>query len=194
MDVRDATSRQRLALVGIVIAIAGAIWGVIEVTGSSHGFDGISIEEKLFLTMIAAAIFAFVIGSGARLVERQEMLKPIGYLTILLALVAFEEAARRSFRYDLEGAHRVDEVLWIAAIAAGQVSLLLSWPEYDDRGPAMATAGLASLAVIALGVAYAVEISKSGPNVSATLLGVLIVLYLLGLVLVPLVSLATRSD
>jgi hypothetical protein len=195
MDLRDATSRQRLALLGIVIAVAGAIWGVIEVTGASNGYGGSSlIESKLFLTLIAATAFALVIGSGARLVERQEMLAPIGYVTILLGLVAFALAARRIFSYEITGAHHLDEVLWIAAITAGQISLLLSWPPYDDRGPAMTTAAVASVAVVALAVAYAVEISSSGPNVSRTLLGVLTVFYLLGLVLVPLVSLATSPD
>jgi hypothetical protein len=195
MGALGAAGRKRLALLGIVIAVAGAIWGVVEVVGGPTTYGTPEALSRLFPIVIAAAVFSVVIGSGARLVERQKRLAPIGYLTILLGLVAFGAAVRLSFHhFFLEENDALSESLWIAAIAAGQVSLLLSWPHRGDRGPAMATAVLASLATTALAIATVVEVSKSGSNVSDSLFGILMVAYLLGLVLVPLVDLATRRE
>lgn len=194
MDVRDATVRQRLALLGIVLAVAGAIWGVVEVAGSSDTYGSYTVLSKLLPTVVAAVLFSLVIGSGVRLAERQKSLAPVGFLTVLLGLIAFAAAVRQSFWHGLSGDPNLAESLWIAAIASGQISLLLSWPRRGDRGPAMATAVLGSLATTALAVATVVEIANQGSDVSRELVGILMVAYLLGLVLVPLVDLATRRE
>jgi len=161
--------------------------------------ERIDSEEsmKAFLTAIVVAFLSLGVGAGARLADRQPGIAPLGYLTILLGVVALLLAVDLIWRIDnpLEGFSTLAK--WVSytvigTLALGLASTLLAGHEDDDTDAVKLVRGMTVFALFGVAVAVLFEISVSGQRVDPYVLGSFSVFYVLGSLVLPLLGRLTR--
>lgn len=185
-------SRRLVAFVAAGILCGLAVIGIIAVLSDAE--DG-ALAGKLIYAALVLTVFSLVSLAGALLPVRRPGLAWLGYLTVVAGLAAFALIGRQIWNGDIFLGSAGWEVPGIAALVAlglGQVSLLLGWVR--QNGPILWIALAASAASTMLASLGVLAIAIDDFEVSARVLGVLAIVYLLGIALVPLVMLGSRKD
>lgn len=180
-------------LLRIVIAVLCIAAGIVLLQILTA--ERIDSEEsmKAFLTAIVVAFLSLGVGAGARLVDRQPGIAPLGYLTILIGIVALLLAVDLIWRNEnpLEGFSTLAK--WVSytvigTLALGLASTLLAGHEDDDTDVVKLVRGMTVFALFGLAVAVLFEISVSGQRVDPYVLGSFSVFYVLGSLVLPLLA------
>jgi hypothetical protein len=123
------------------------------------------------------------------LAVRRPSLNWFGYLTVLLALAAFGLATWKLWDglFFFGDDWQLPIAVTVAALACGQVSLLLAWA---SGGGAVTLVALGAAAmIVAIAVLTVLSIAVDDFQVDGRVYGVLAILYLLGIGLLPLLTL-----
>lgn len=188
---------QLKSLLRIVIALLclGAAILLVEIF-TAKAFDS-SDSAKAFETAVVVAFVSLAVGAGIHLIERQPGIAFVGYLTIAVGVIALLLTAHLIWRQS----HFIEEVTtaerwaWytlIGTIALGLVSMLLAGHDDLDADSVKLVRGMTVFALFGLFCAVIAEVSVSGQHVNHELLGALSVFYVLGSLVLPLLSRATR--
>ena len=175
---------------GILCGIA--VIGIVAVL--SDGEDG-ALASKLIYATLVLTVFSLVGLAGVSLSVRRPQLAWIGYLTVVAGLAAFALLVRKIWNGDLffsGSGWEVASSATLVALCLGQVSLLLGWVRQSSPIRWIAFAASAAIAVLAtLGV---VATAIDDFEVGARVLGVLAIVYLLGIALLPLSMLGGKEE
>lgn len=180
-----------VALVAAAILCGIAVIGIVAVMSDAE--DG-ALAAKLVYATPVLTVFSLVGLAGIWLSVRRPALAWLGYLTVVAGLAAFALIARKIWNGDaiFDTGWEVPSSATLIALGLGQVSLLLGWARQSGPIRWIALAASAAIATLAtLGVlATAIDDFEVGPRV----LGVLAIVYLLGIALLPLVRLGVRKE
>jgi len=175
----QAAAAARIAVAALCL---GAAVLIVLILGSSSD----DLSGKAILAAVLLAPFSLCAVAGFLLVERQPQLALLGIATIGLSVAAYFVALDALWSGGFPGQRVSVETLAILTIAAGQISVLLSF-RHDDDSPMVNGVLFGSIAALLLLVVLAViEISDSGAEIGPKAFGALSVLYLLGALLAPL--------
>jgi hypothetical protein len=183
-------SRRLVAFVATGILCGIAVVGIVAVMSDAE--DG-ALASKLIYATPVLTVFSLVSLAGVFLSVRRPTLAWLGYLTVVAALAAFALIAWKIWNGDgfFDTGWEVPSSATLVALGLGQVSLLLGWARQSGPIHWIALAASAAIATLAtLGVlATAIDEFEVGPRV----LGVLAIVYLLGIALLPLVMLGVSK-
>jgi hypothetical protein len=190
----DEQLKSALRIVIALLCLGAAILLVKIFT--ADGFDNPD-GAKAFETAIALAFISLAVGAGIHLIGRQPGMAAVGYLTILVGIVALLLTANLIWREGnfLEEVTTSERWAWytlIGTIALGILSTLLAGHDDFDADSVKLVRGMTVFALFGLFVAVIVEVSVSGQRVNHNLLGSLSVFYVLGSLVLPLLSRITR--
>ncbi len=184
-------SRRLVAFVAAVILCGIAVIGIIAVISEAE--DG-ALAGKLIYATLVLTVFSLVGLAGVLLSVRRPGLAWLGYLTVVAGLAAFALIARKIWNRDgfFDGTGwEVSSSATLIALGLGQVSLLLGWVR--QSGPVRLIGLAASAAIAALATLGVVATAVDDFEVGARVLGVLAIVYLLGIALLPLVMLGGKK-
>ena len=184
-------SSRLVAFVAAGILCGIAVIGIVAVMSDAE--DG-ALAAKLIYATAALTVFSLVILAGVLLSARRPTLAWLGYLTVVTGLAAFALIARKIWNGDsfFDTGWEVPSSATLVALAFGQVSLLLGWAR--QRGPIQWIAIAASAAIATLATLGVLATAIDDFEVSPRVLGVLAIVYLLGIALLPLVMLCVRKE
>jgi hypothetical protein len=175
---------------GILCVIA--VIGIVAVLSNAE--DG-ALAGKLIYATAVLTVFSLVSLAGVSLSVRRPRLAWLGYLTVAAGLAAFALIGRKIWNGD----GFFDDTDWevsssatLVALGLGQVSLLLGWVR--QPGPIRLIALAASVAIAALATLGVLATAIDDFEVDARVLGVLAIVYLLGIALLPLVMLGGKQE
>jgi len=180
----ETTRAVTIVAIGLLCGIAIAGISLV-VTGE----EGDSAVARVIFAAIGLTVFSLVGLAGVTLTVRRPPLRWFGYLTVVAGLVAFSLFTWKTweavffFGQDWE----LPAAAAAVALACGQVSLMLAWVR--DNGPVTLVALGASLMITLIGVLVVLSIAFDGFRVDARVYAVLAILYLLGIALLPLLTL-----
>ena len=174
---------------GILCGIA--VIGIVAVMSDAE--DG-ALAAKLIYATLVLTVFSLVSLAGVLLSVRRPTLAWLGYLTVVAGLAAFALIARKIWNGDgfFDTGWEVPSSATLVALALGQVSLLLGWA--CQSGPIHWIALAASAAIATLATLGVLATAIDDFEVGARVLGVLAIVYLLGIALLPLVMLGLRKE
>ena len=184
-------SRRLAALVGAGLLCGIAVVGIVAVLSDAE--DGALAGKLLYATSVLT-VFSLVGLAGIVLSVRRPGLAWLGYLTVVAALAAFALIGRKIWNGDgfFDTGWEVPSSATMVAVGLGQVSLLLAWAR--PRGPIRLIALAASAAIAILAALGVVATAIDDFEVSPRILGVLAIVYLLGIALLPLVILGGKKE
>ena len=184
-------SRRLVAFVVAGILCVIAVIGIIAVLSDAE--DG-ALAGKLIYATSVLTVFSLVSLAGALLSVRRPGLAWLGYLTVGAALAAFALIGRKIWNGDgfFDTGWEVPSSATLVALGLGQVSLLLGWVR--QSGPIRWITLAASAAIAALATLGVLATAIDDFEVGARVLGVLAIVYLLGIALLPLVMLGGRKE
>jgi hypothetical protein len=168
-----------------------AALGIVEVLGGS---DAERTIGRLIYTAIPLALFTLVALAGIVLAMRRPTLAWFGYLTAVIAALAFVVVTVSVWQeaFFFFGSGGEPAAIGVAlALANGQISLLLGWQPRPGFGRWIAYGG--SVAIAAFTLLASVLILAHDAEISPKIFGVLAILYLLAMALLPLAVLAERA-
>jgi peptidoglycan/LPS O-acetylase OafA/YrhL len=177
-------------VVAVALCVAAAL-GIVEVLGGS---DVEATLGKLVYTVIPLALFTLVALAGIVLAVRRPALAWFGYLTSVIAALAFVVVTVSVWEEEFFffGSGGEPAAIGVAlALASGQISLLLGWQRPPGAGRWIAYGG--SVAIAALALLASILILADDAEISPKIFGVLAILYLLAMALLPLAVLAERA-
>lgn len=184
-------SSRLVALVAAAILCGIAVIGIVAVLSDAE--DG-ALAGKLIYATAALTPFSLVSLAGVSLSVRRPTLAWLGYLTVVAGLAAFALIARKIWNGDgfFDTGWELPSSATLVALGLGQVSLLLGWARQGGPIHWIALAASAAIATLAtLGVlATVIDDFEVDPRV----LGVLAIVYLLGIALLPLAMLGVRRE
>lgn len=173
------------------LCLAALVLVAVVLGGSENDQDA----GRAIATALAFAIFSLPAWAGVVLVERRPSLSIVGVLTVIVSLVAFIAVVRAYwdggvFSDDWKTAGE----LAIAAIGAGQVSMLLGFaPAAESRIVSLVrycvVAAIAVVATLAI-----VEVSQPGRDVGVKPIAAGAIVYLFGTLLLPLLERAELGE
>lgn len=175
---------------GILCGIAA--FGIVAVLSDAE--DG-ALAGKLIYATPVLTVFSLVSLAGVLLSVRRPELAWLGYLTVVAGLAAFALIAQKIWNRDgfFDGTGwEVSSSATLIALGLGQVSLLLGWAR--QSGPIRLIALAASAAIAALATLGVLATAIDDFEVGARVLGVLAIVYLLGIALLPLVMLGGKQE
>ena len=184
-------SRRLVAFVAAAILCGIAVIGIVAVLSDAE--DG-ALAGKLIYATAVLTVFSLVSLAGVWLSVRRPVLAWLGYLTVVAGLAAFALIARKIWNRDgfFDDGWDVPSSATLIALGLGQVSLLLGWGRRS--GPIRWSALGASAAIAVLATLGVLATAIDDFEVSARVLGVLAIVYLLGIALLPLVMLGSREQ
>lgn len=185
-------SSRLVAFVAAGILCGIAVIGIVAVLSDAE--DG-ALAGKLIYATPVLTVFSLVSLAGVLLSVRRPELSWLGYLTVVAGLAAFALIARKIWNRDgfFDGTGwEVSSSATLIALGLGQVSLLLGWVR--QSGPIRWIALAASAAIAALATLGVLATAIDDFEVSARVLGVLAIVYLLGIALLPLVMLGGKKE
>lgn len=184
-------SSRLVAFVAAGILCGIAVIGIVAVMSEAE--DG-ALTAKLIYATVALTVFSLVGLAGVSLSVRRPELAWLGYLTVVAGLVAFALIGRKIWNGDgfFDTGWEVPSSATLVALGLGQVSLLLGWVR--QSGPIRWIALAASAAIAALATLGVVATAIDDFEVSPRVLGVLAIVYLLGIALLPLVMLGGKEE
>jgi hypothetical protein len=184
-------SRRLIAFVAAGILCGIAVIGIVAVISDAE--DGALAGKMIYATPVLT-VFSLVSLAGVFLSVRRPTLAWLGYLTVVAGLAAFALIARKIWNGDgyFDTGWEVPSSATLVALGLGQVSLLFGWARQSGLIRWIGLAASAAIATLAtLGVlATAIDDFEVGARV----LGVLAIVYLLGIALLPLVMLGARKE
>jgi catechol 2,3-dioxygenase-like lactoylglutathione lyase family enzyme len=186
---REQDEKQLALLALAAVLTIGAVVLVVKVSDET-GYGG-ATTGRLFYLAVALAIFAPNGFAGLNLIQRRPRLMPLGLLTMAAAAFGFVAVALNILGdAGLGGEWHLQGISLAIALAAGQISIVLSFDRDDDPVPLrLLTAGTAVMILVA-GLLFADEAAESGHQVSAATIAIFITLYLLGAALLTVFHLA----
>jgi small-conductance mechanosensitive channel len=141
---------------------------------------------------VAVIVLGFVVAAGVRLAERESWAGLFGALTVLvsistLVLLAVEIWAKHPL-------HQATRTFVMVAISLflGTIALLFDSERDEDEDPVRLARGVASLALVALGVL--IVLGASGVDVSPRLGGIAAALFVIPALSVPALRLASSGN
>ena len=155
--------------------------------------------SKAFGTAIAVAFLGLIVGAGANLIARQPGIAPLGYLTIGVATVALALTTYLIW-HEPDYIFRVDTLerwTWytlIGGFGLGVFSLLLAGHDDSDADSVKLVRGMTAFALFGLVVCVFAEVRVPGNRVDPYLFGSLSVFFVLGCLVLPLLSRITAED
>jgi hypothetical protein len=179
-----------LAVVAMLCAIA-AIGIALVITNSNEN----DAAGKVVPAAVVLTVFSLAAMAGIVLAVRRPAIAWFGYATTALAVLAFALLTRKIWDTGLFlGGEdwKLPGVGTIVALACGQISLLLAWAR--DGAAARWIALGAALAITAIAVLGVLTIAIDDVEVGARVYGVLAIVYLLGIALLPLLTLTEQGD
>jgi hypothetical protein len=188
-------------LSAVVLALCvGAGFLLFKIFASDGASDIIGLESsessKAFQTAIGVAFISLAVGAGANLIARQPEIAAVGYLTIIVGIVALLLFANQVWLGSIiQETTNSDRWAWytlIGTVALGIASTLLAGHDDGDEDSVKLVRGMTVFALFGLLVAVIREVSVSGERVDPTLLGSLSVFFVLGCLVLPLLSRITR--
>lgn len=184
-------SSRLIAFVAAGILCGVAVIGIVAVMSEAE--DG-ALTAKLIYATGALTVFGLVGLAGVSLSVRRPELAWLGYLTVVAGLAAFALIGRKIWNGDgfFDTGWEVPSSATLVALGLGQVSLLLGWVR--QSGPIRWIALAASAAIAALATLGVVATAIDDFEVSPRVLGVLAIVYLLGIALLPLVMLGGKEE
>jgi hypothetical protein len=190
-DGREIDVQGLCTMAAVVLCGAAVVLVLVILAGSSK-----DVESKSFAVTLAFALFTLPAAAGVYLAQRRPGLLLFGALTTIAATAAFVSIVAAIWNgIGIEGPDgwKTAGVLTLVSIGSGQASLILSLARPDDS-PQVAWLRWAALIPIAmLTVLAAEDLSHSGQDTSGRTYSVLGILYVLGVLLPPLVSRASRE-
>lgn len=167
--------------------VAGAVLLVALLVGG--GVDGLT--GRIAASVVAVIAFGFIVAAGVRLAERPTNAGLFGWLTVLVATATF-------FLLGVEiwSKHALAEptrtfVMVAISLLLGATSLLLDSERDEDENPIRLARGVASLALIALGVL--VVLSACDVDVSPRLAGIVAALFVFPALSLPVLRLVSSE-
>jgi hypothetical protein len=180
-----------VAFVAAGILCGIAVIGIVAVMSDAE--DG-ALAGKLIYATLVLTVFSLVSLAGVLLSVRRPTLAWLGYLTVVAGLAAFALIARKIWNGDgfFDTGWELPSSATLVALGLGQVSLLLGWAR--QNGPIRWIALAASAAIATLATLGVLATAIDDFEVGARVLGVLAIVYLLGIALLPLVLLGVRKE
>ena len=174
---------------GILCGIA--VIGIVAVMSNAE--DGALAAKFVYATPVLT-VFSLVGLAGVWLSVRRPALAWLGYLTVVAGLAAFALIARKIWNGDgfFDDGWDLPSSVTLVALGLGQVSLLLGWGR--QNGPSRWIALAASAAIATLAALGVLATAIDDFDVGARVLGVLAIVYLLGIALLPLLMLGLRKE
>jgi small-conductance mechanosensitive channel len=167
--------------------LAGAVW-LIALLGKS---DVQPLAARTGGSAVAVIVLGFAVVAGVRLAERESWAGLFGALTVLisistLVLLAVEIWAKHPL-------HQATRTFVMVAISLflGTISLLFESERDEDADPVRLARGVASLALVALGVL--IVLGASGVDVSPRLGGIAAALFVIPALSLPALRLASSG-
>lgn len=176
-----------VATVAAVLLCGMAIVGIAIVLSTSDLEDTVARLTAVTALLILLSPMGL---AGLVLSRRRPALAWFGYATVAIEFVAFAIIVREIWgdnTFFLLGFSKVSVIALFVAIACGQVCLLLAWAR---NGLLVRTVGSASALVIAVLATLGILEIVSQIDLSDRVYGVLAILYLLGVALLPLLTLS----
>lgn len=184
-------SESTRGLVRVLVAVwylAGAVL-LIALLGKS---DVQPLAARTGGSAVAVIVLGFVVAAGVRLAERESWAGLFGALTVLvsistLVLLAVEIWAKHPL-------HQATRTFVMVAISLflGTIALLFDSERDEDEDPVRLARGVASLALVALGVL--IVLGASGVDVSPRLGGIAAALFVIPALSVPALRLASSGN
>jgi hypothetical protein len=179
-------TRESLLRLLVAAACVGALVLIVVIMSGSD-------SDRAIADVLGASVavtFYCLIGSAGWIQTRRGGGQAfLGYVTIVLAALAFAAALRAIFDFELfanDDGVTAFAVTTILALAAGQASALLALSgENDSDGLRVARVGTL-MALCALAVMAVIEVASGGRDIGLKAFGVVAVLYLLGAVSLPI--------
>jgi catechol 2,3-dioxygenase-like lactoylglutathione lyase family enzyme len=192
----DEQLRSGLVAIGVVLCVAAAVVLVEILTGDRVGND---TAGKALETALAVGFVSLSVGAGSQLIARQPRIAAFGYLTILTAAVALLLTTilfwhEGNFLFEVGALERWSWYTLVGTTALGVGSLLLAGHDDRDADSVKLVRGMTVFTVLALLVTVIDELRTSGDPVDPYLLGSLSVFFVLGCLLVPLLSRITAEE
>jgi hypothetical protein len=182
----------------IVVALlcVGAAILLVEILTSDRLDPGDS--SKAFGTAVVVAFVGLAIGVGANLVARQPGIALIGYLTIVVGVVALVLGSyliwhQSNLIFEVGALERWTWYMLIGSFGLGVVSLLLGGHDDSDADSVKLVRGMTVFVLFGLMVCVINEVRIPGSRVDPYLLGSLSVFFVLGCLLLPLLSRITSG-
>jgi len=168
-----------------------AVIGIVAVLSDAE--DG-ALAAKLVYATLVLTVFSLVSLAGVSLSIRRPALAWLGYLTVAAGLAAFALVGRKIWNGDsfFGTGWELPSSATLVALGLGQVSLLLGWGR--QSGPIRWIALAASAAIATLATLGVLATAIENFEVSARILGVLAIVYLLGIALLPLLMLVGKQE
>ena len=184
-------SRRLVAFVAAGVLCGIAVIGIVAVMSNAE--DG-ALAAKLVYATLVLTVFSLVGLAGVWLSVRRPALAWLGYLTAAAGLAAFALIGRKIWNGDsfFDTGWDVPSSATLVALGLGQVSLLLGWGR--QSGPVRLVAIAASAAIAALATIGVLATAIDDFEVGAHVLGVLAIVYLLGIALLPLLILVGKQE
>lgn len=184
----ELTRAVTIVAIGLLCAIA--IVGISLVATGPE--DDTAVGRVIFAAAILT-VFSLIALTGIVLSARRRGLGWFGYLTVLVALVAFGLDTWKLWEAGVffGDGWELPAAVTVLALACGQVSLLLAWSR--DNGPATLVGLGAALMIVAIAALTILSIEFEDFRPDGRVYGVLAILYLLGIGLLPLLTLGSQE-
>lgn len=168
--------------------LAGAVL-LIALLGKSHVQP---LATRAGGSALAVIVLGFAVAAGVRLAERESWAGLFGALTVLISTSTFFLLAVEIWaKHPLHEATRTFVMVAISLLL-GMLSLLLDGERDEDADPVRLVRGVASLALIALGVL--IVLGACGVDVSPRLGGIAAALFIIPALSLPALRLASNGS
>lgn len=170
-------------LIGFLCAAA-----LLAILAIGFGSDLDETGAKAIGSALAFAFCCLTGGAGASLARRRPALALFGYLTGAASLLAFLAVMSALWIHGFGGGSddwRIAGIGLVLALAGGHISLLLSNAQPEDAEEVRLVRGATIVVLAMLAVVAVAELASRGQQVGPKPIAILIVLYLLGALLVP---------
>lgn len=180
-------SQSTRGLVGVWY-LAGAVW-LIALLGKS---DVQALAARTGGSAVAVIVIGFAIVAGVRLAERESWAGLFGALTALISISTLILLAVEIWaKHPLNQATRTFVMVAIS-LFLGTIALLFDSERDQDENPVRLARGVASLALVALGVL--IVLGASGVDVSPRLGGIAAALFVIPALSLPALRLASNES
>jgi peptidoglycan/LPS O-acetylase OafA/YrhL len=167
----------------ITVLCVAALLAIIVI---ANGSELDETSARLVGTAAALAFFSLTGVAGSNLAQRRPEVGAFGYLTALLSLTALVVTTTAIWEW-WESDWEPAGIAIVLAVASGHVSILLASARDQDQDTVRLARYGVLLAIAVLTLMAVIEISADGEDVSPQAFGIVTVLYLLGVLLLPLV-------
>jgi small-conductance mechanosensitive channel len=186
-DAMNETTRGAVRLLLGAWYIAGAVLLVeLLVKGDADG-----LAARTGGSALAIVALGFAVGAGVRLAERPTNAGLFGWLTVLISSATFFLLAVEIWSEHPWAEVARTLVMVVISLLLGMISLLLDAERDEDEGPLRLARGIASLALVALGVL--VVLGACGVDIGPRLAGIAAALFVFPTLSLPVLRLVSSE-